>query len=47
MTKMLKMSKLDDLPQKYSQIDVTRVKHFIMKSLLEVQDTNNSEFGFY
>ena len=39
MKKMLKMSKLEDLPRKFSQNDVTRVKHFIMtvKSLLEVQ----------
>ena len=46
---MLKMSKLDGLPQKYAQNDVTQVKLFIMtmKSLLEVQNTNNSEFGSY
>ena len=42
MKKMLKMSLLDGLPQKYAQNDVTEVKLFIMtvKSLLEVQNTN-------
>ena len=45
--KMLKMSLLDGLPRKYAQNVVTQVKLFIMtmKSLLEVQNTNNSEFG--
>ena len=35
--------------QKYSQNGVTQVKLFIMtvKSLLEVQNTNYSEFGCY
>ena len=49
MKKMLKMLLLDGFPQKYPQIDVTQVKLFIttMKSLLEVQNTNNSEFGYY
>ena len=34
-------------PRKYAQNDVTQVKLFMMtvKSLLEVQNTNNSEFG--
>ena len=41
MKKMLIMSQLDGLPQKYGQNVVTQVKFFIitMKSLLEVQDT--------
>ena len=41
MKKMLKMSQLDGLPQKYVQNVVTQVKLFIMtmKSLLEVKDT--------
>ena len=35
--------------RKNGQNDVTQVKLFIMtvKSLLEVQNTNNSEFGCY
>ena len=32
---------------KNGQNDVTQMKLFIMKSLLEVQNTNNSEFGCY
>ena len=34
---------------KYAQNDITQVKRFVMtvKSLLEVQNTNNSEFGCY
>ena len=38
---------MDGLPRKYAQYDVTQVKRFIMtvKSLLEVQNTNNSEYG--
>ena len=49
MKKMLKMSLLDGFPQKNDQNDVTQVKFFIMTvtSLLEVQNTNNSEFGCY
>ena len=49
MKKMLKMSHLDGLPRKYAQNVVTQVKLFIMtmKSLLEVQNTKNSEFGCY
>ena len=40
---------LDGLPLIYGQYVVTEVKLFIMtmKSLLEVQNTNNSEFGCY
>ena len=36
-------------PRKYAQNDVTQLKLFIMtvKSLLEVQNTNSSEFGCY
>ena len=36
-------------PRKNAKNDVTQVKLFIMtmKSLLEVQNTNNSEFGCY
>ena len=46
MTKMLKM---DGFSRKNGQNDITQVKLFIMavKSLLEVQNTNNSEFGCY
>ena len=46
MTKMLKM---DGFSRKNGQNDVTQVKLFIMtvKSLLEVQNTNNSEFVCY
>ena len=46
---LFKMSYLDGLPQKYAQNVVTQVKLFIMtvKSLLEVQATNNSEIGCY
>ena len=49
MKKMLKMSQLHGLPRKYAQNVVTQVKLFIMtmKSLLEVQNTNNSEFTKY
>ena len=49
MKKMLKMSSLDGFSQKNGQNVVTQVKLFIMtvKSLLEVQNTNNSEFGCY
>ena len=49
MKKMLTMSQLDSFSRKNSQNDVTQVKLFIMtmKSLLEVQNTCNSEFGFY
>ena len=49
MKKMLKMSLLDDFSRKNGQNDVTQVKLFIMtvKSLLKVQNTNNSEFGCY
>ena len=47
MKRMLKMLLLNGhgFPQKYAQNDVTQVKLFIMtvKSLLEVQNTNNSE----
>ena len=47
MKKVLKISYLDGFSQKNGQNDVTQVKLFIMtmKSLLEVQNTNNSEFG--
>ena len=47
MKKMLKMSLLDVFSRKNGQNDVTQVKLFIMtvKSLLEVQNTNNSIFG--
>ena len=49
MKKMLKMSKLDGFPRKNDQNDATQVKLFIMtmKSLLEVQNTNSSEYGCY
>ena len=49
MKKMLKMMKLDVYSRKNGQNDVTQVKLFIMtvKFLLEVQNTNNSEFGCY
>ena len=49
MKKMLKMSLLDGFPRKYAQNDITKVKLFIktVKSLLQVQNTNNSEFGCY
>ena len=52
MKKMPKMSLLDGFSQKKKkngQNDVTQVKIVIMtvKSLLEVQKTNNSEFGCY
>ena len=49
MKKMLKMSIQDGFSQKNGQNDVAQVKLFIMtvKSLLEVQNTNNSEFGCY
>ena len=49
MKKMLKMSKLYGLPRKYGQNDVAQVKLFIMtvKSLLGIQNINNSEFGCY
>ena len=49
MKKMLKMSQLDGLPRKYGQNVVTQVKLFkmTMKSLLEVQNTNNSDFGCF
>ena len=47
MKKLLKMSYLDGLPRKYAQNDVTQVKlsKMTVKSLMEVQNTNNSEFG--
>ena len=43
------MWQLDGLPRKYAQNVVTQVKLSIMtmKSLLEVQNTNNSEFRCY
>ena len=43
------MSKLDGFPQINDKNDVTQVKLFIMtvKSLVEVQNKNNSEFGCY
>ena len=43
------MLKLDDFPRKYSQNDVTKVKLITMtvKSLLEVQNPNDSECGCY
>ena len=46
MIKMLKMLKLHVFSRKNGQNDVTQAKLFIMtlKSLLEVQNTNNSEF---
>ena len=49
MKKMLKMSQLDGLPRKYGQNVATQVKLFIMtmESLLEVQNTNNIDFGCY
>ena len=49
MKKMLKMSQLGGLPRKYAQNDITQVNlsKMTMKSLLEVQNTNNSEFGYY
>ena len=36
-------------PRKYAQNDINKVKLFIktVKSLLQVQNTNNSEFGCY
>ena len=47
MKKMLKVSLLDGFPQKKDQSDVSQVKLFIMtvKCLLEVQNTNNSEYS--
>ena len=47
MKKVLKMSLLNDFSRKNGQNDVTQVELFTMtvKSLLEVQNTNNSEFG--
>ena len=49
MKTVLKMSLLDGFSRKNGQNDVTHVKLFIMtvKSLLEVQNTNNSGFGCY
>ena len=49
MKKMLKMLGLVVFHEKNGQKDVTQVKLFIMtlKSLLEVQNTNISEFGCY
>ena len=49
MKKILKMSLLDGFSRKNGQNDVTQVKLSVMtvKSLLEVQNTNNSEFGCY
>ena len=49
MKKMLKMSLLDGFSQKSGQKDITQVKLFILtvKSLLEVQNTNNRKFGCY
>ena len=49
MKKMLKMSYRDVFSRKNGHNDVTQVKLFIMtvKTLLEVQNTNNSEFGCY
>ena len=49
MKKMLEMTQLDGFQRKSDQNDVTQVKLFIMtvKSLLEVQNTNNSEFARY
>ena len=46
---MLKMLLLDGFHEKNGQKGVTQVKLFIMavNSLLEVQNTNNSEFGCY
>ena len=42
MKKILKMSSQDGFSRKNGQNDVTQVK-----SSLEVQNTNNSEFEFY
>ena len=49
MKKVLKMSLLDGFSRKNGRNDVTQVKLFTMtvKSLLKVQNTNNSEFGCY
>ena len=49
MKKMLKVSLLDEFSRKNGQNEETQMKLFIMtvKYLLEVQNTNNSEFGCY